>query len=139
MSDVVHELIGDVDVITETLIVDGRTLKVLGINQGVLWFTFGGMCDQSLGAADYLALAVRYHTLLLSNIPVMTLEQRNEAKRFATLIDILCEHNVKCVCNAAAVPKALYPSGNVALEFTRTASRPSKMYTAQYLTRTQVA
>ena len=73
MSDVVHELIGDVDVIAATLIVDGRTLKVLGINQGVLWFTFGGMCDQSLGAADYLALAVRYHTLLLSNIPVMTL------------------------------------------------------------------
>ena len=60
MSDVVHELIGDVDVITETLIVDGRTLKVLGINQGVLWFTFGGMCYQSLGAADYLALTPYY-------------------------------------------------------------------------------
>jgi len=114
-------------------------LKFLGLIRVCFGLLSEGCAISRWGPQDYLALAVRYHTLLLSNIPVMTLEQRNEAKRFATLIDILYEHNVKFVCNAAAVPKALYPSGNVALEFTRTASRLRKMYTAQYLTRTQVA
>ncbi len=58
---------------------------------------------------------------------IVVQHSRNDAKRFATLIDILYEHNVKFVCNAVAVSKALYPSGNFALEFTRTVSRLSEM------------
>ena len=73
------------------------------------------------------------------HIPVMTLEQRDKAKRFAILIDILYEHNVKLVCGAAANPKALCPSGNDAFEFNRTVSRLSEMQTATYLSRSHTA
>ena len=65
----------------------------------------------------------------------MTPEHRNEARRFATLIDILYENNVKLVCNAAALPELLYPSGHGATEFKRTASRLNEMQTARYLSR----
>ena len=113
--------------------VDGRVLNAPRVNQGVVWFTFQELCEKPLGAADYLSLVSRYHTVLLSGIPVMAPEQRNEAKRFATLIDILYEHKVKLVCNAATAPEGLYPAGNGAREFARTVSRLNEMQTAQYL------
>ena len=133
MKDIFHDLVGKVDAISEALLVDGRVLNVPRVNQGVVWFTFRELCEQSLGAADYLALVSRYHTVLLSDIPVMAPEQRNEAKRFATLVDVLYEHKVKLVCNAATVPEGLYPTGNGAREFARTVSRLNEMQTAQYL------
>ena len=139
MQAIFHGLVGNVDIISETLLVDGRSLKIPRVNQGLVWFTFEELCGRSLGAADYLEIAARYHTLLLSDIPVMTLEQRNKARRFAILIDILYEHNVKLVCSAAADPKALCPPGNDAFEFNRTVSRLSEMQTATYLSRSHTA
>ena len=139
MQDIFHDLVGNVDIVSETLVVDGRLLKIPRVNQGLVWFTFEELCGRSLGAADYLEIAGRYHTLLLSDIPVMTLEQRDKAKRFAILIDILYEHNVKLVCSAAANPKALCPPGNDAFEFNRTVSRLSEMQTETYLSRSHTA
>ena len=139
MQDIFHGLVGNVDIVSETLIVDGRSLKIPRVNQGLVWFTFEELCGRSLGAADYLEIAGRYHTLLLSDIPVMTVEQRDKAKRFAILIDILYEHNVKLVCSAAGEPKALCPPGNDAYEFNRTVSRLSEMQTATYLSRPHTA
>ena len=139
MQDIFHGLVGNVDIVSETLIVDGRSLKIPRVNQGLVWFTFEELCGRSLGAADYLEIAARYHTLLLSDIPVMTLEQRDKATRFAILIDILYEHNVKLVCSAAADPKALCPFGNDAFEFNRTVSRLSEMQTVSYLSRPHTA
>ena len=133
MKDVFHDLVGNVDAISEAVLVDGRVLNVPRVNQGVVWFTFRELCEESLGAADYLALVSRYHTVLLSDIPMMAPEQRNEAKRFATLIDVLYEHKVKLVCNAATAPEGLYPAGKGAREFARTVSRLNEMQTAQYL------
>ena len=139
MQDIFHDLVGNVDVVAETLLVDGRLLKIPRVNQGIAWLTFEELCGRSLGAADYLEIAARYHTLLLSDIPVMTVEQRDKAKRFAILIDILYEHNVKLVCSAAADPKALCPPGNDAYEFNRTVSRLSEMQTTTYLSRPHTA
>ena len=133
MKNMFHNLVGNVDAISESIMVDGRVLNIPRVNQGVAWFTFSELCEQSLGAADYLALVSRYHTVLLSDIPVMAPEQRNEAKRFATLIDVLYEHKVKLVCSAATVPEELYPAGNGVREFARTVSRLNEMQTAQYL------
>ena len=133
MKEIFRDLVGNVDAISEALLVDGRILNVPRVNQGVVWFTFRELCEQTLGAADYLALVARYHTVLLSDIPVMAPAQRNEAKRFATLIDVLYEHKVKLVCNAATVPERLYPTGTGARQFARTVSRLNEMQTAQYL------
>src|SRR3546814_14231062 len=77
------------------------------------------LCEQPLGPGDYLAIAGLYHTLVLSGVPVLSADKRNEARRFMTLIDALYEHRVTLVVSAAAPPERLYPAGDGALAFQR--------------------
>ena len=113
--------------------VQGRILRIDKHYSGVAWLTFDELCNRPLGATDYIELARLCHTLLLQNIPQMSLEDRNEAKRFVTLIDELYEHKVKLIATAASEPIALYPSGDGSFEFQRTASRLFEMQSASYL------
>ncbi|MSO69606.1 MAG: cell division protein ZapE [Alphaproteobacteria bacterium] len=113
--------------------VQGRTLKILRAAKGVAWLSFAELCEQPLGPADYLALANSFHTLVLSGIPRLGKEKRNEAKRFVTLIDILYEHKVHLVCAADAPPSELYQAGDGAFEFERTVSRLTEMQSEDYL------
>jgi cell division protein ZapE len=73
----------------ETLAVGSRRLVVPRAARGVAWFDFAALCEQALGAADYLALTERYHTVLLSGVPQLTPDRRNQARRFITLVDAL--------------------------------------------------
>jgi cell division protein ZapE len=111
----------------------GRTLHVPKSLKGVAVFSFRRLCGEARGAADYLAIARRYHTVILVGIPVMGPEKRNEAARFVTLIDELCEHKVKLLAAADAAPEGLYPAGDGAFEFQRTVSRLVEMRSADYL------
>ena len=111
----------------------GRTLHVPKSLKGVAVFSFKRLCGEARGAADYLAVARRYHTVILVGIPVMGPENRNEAARFVTLIDELYEHKVKLLAAADAEPSALYPKGDGAFEFERTVSRLIEMQSADYL------
>lgn len=111
----------------------GRTLHVPKSLKGVAVFSFKRLCGEARGAADYLAIARRFHTVIIVGIPVMGREMRNEAARFVTLIDALYEHRVKLLAAADAEPVALYPSGDGRFEFDRTASRLEEMQSADYL------
>jgi len=111
----------------------GRTLHVPKSLKGVSVFSFKRLCGEARGAADYLALARRYHTVILVGIPVMGREKRNEAARFVTLIDALYEHRVKLLAAADAPPAGLYPSGDGRFEFERTVSRLEEMQSEAYL------
>ena len=117
----------------EQITVKGRVVPVPRAAEGVAWFAFADLCDRALGAGDYLAIARRYHTVVLEGIPAMGGERRDQAKRFVTLIDALYERKVNLVCSAAARPHDLYPAGDVSFEFQRTASRLEEMQTADYL------
>ncbi|HEX3677820.1 MAG TPA: cell division protein ZapE [Sphingomicrobium sp.] len=110
-----------------------RTLHVPKSLKGVAVFSFKRLCGEARGAADYLAIARRYHTVILVGIPVMGPEMRNEAARFVTLIDALYEHKVKLLVSADAEPEGLYPSGDGGFEFQRTVSRLEEMRSAEYL------
>jgi cell division protein ZapE len=111
----------------------GRTLHVPKSLKGVAVFSFKRLCGEARGAADYLAVARRYHSVILVGIPVMGPEKRNEAARFVTLIDELYEHKVKLLAAADAEPAALYPAGDGTFEFQRTVSRLIEMQSADYL------
>ncbi|MAC89973.1 cell division protein ZapE [Maricaulis sp.] len=113
--------------------VDGRALQVDREAAGVARFTFSELCARPLGAADYLAIAERFHTVLLEYVPKLSPDKRNEAKRFVTLIDALYEARAKLVMSADAQPVDLYPAGDGAFEFERTASRLMEMRTHEYL------
>jgi cell division protein ZapE len=111
----------------------GRTLHVSKSLKGVAVFSFRRLCGEPRGAADYLAIARRYHTVIVVGIPVMTVDMRNEAARFVSLIDALYEHKVKLLASADAEPQGLYPAGDGSFEFQRTVSRLEEMRSAEYL------
>ncbi len=118
-----------------SLTVLGRTLVVPQAARGVARFEFGELCDRPLAAADYLALAQEFHTVLIDHIPVMTDNMHNVARRFTLLIDTLYDEGVKLICSADAVPIDLYPSGIASEAFRRTASRLAEMQSEDYLRR----
>lgn len=111
----------------------GRTLHVPKALKGVGVFSFKRLCGENRGAADYLAIARAFHTVILVGIPKMSPENRNEAIRFTKLIDALYENRVKLFTTAAAAPEGLYVSGDGAFEFERTVSRLNEMQSEDYL------
>ena len=111
----------------------GRTLHVPKSLKGVAVFSFKRLCGEARGATDYLAIARRYHTVIMVGIPVMNRDMRNEAARFVTLIDALYEHKVKLLASADAEPAGLYAKGDGSFEFQRTVSRLEEMRSADYL------
>ena len=120
---------------TDSVTVKGREVPIPKHAHGVARFTFADLCERPLGAEDYLALAQRFHTLMIDNIPVMPIEKRNEAKRFITLIDTLYDSRTKLIASAEAEPSALYTAatGNEAFAFDRTVSRLIDMRSDDYL------
>jgi len=111
----------------------GRTLHVPKSLKGVAVFSFKRLCQEARGAADYLAIARRFHTVILVGIPRLGPENRNEAARFVTLIDALYEHKVKLLAAADAEPQHLYEAGDGRFEFDRTVSRLMEMRSDAYL------
>jgi cell division protein ZapE len=109
----------------EILTVLGRRLDVPRAARGAARFSFDALCRQPLAAADYLALARRYHVLMIENIPLFGSQTLNEARRFTVLIDMLYDEGVKLVCSAAAPLDRLYDGDRDA--FRRTASRLAEM------------
>jgi len=110
-----------------------RAVKVPRQACGAAFFTFQDLCGQPLGAVDYLAIAEAFDSVVLADIPLLTPELRNEARRFNTLIDTFYEAKVHVVISAAAEPQALYPEGDGSFEFQRTVSRLMEMQSADYL------
>jgi cell division protein ZapE len=113
--------------------VSGRDLRVERQAAGVARFSFEELCARPLGAADFLEIAERFHTVILENIPRLSPAKREEAARFRTLIDALYEAKVKLVASAEAPPQDLYPAGDQSFEFERTASRLMEMRSEAYL------
>ncbi|NML93686.1 cell division protein ZapE [Novosphingobium olei] len=116
----------------------GRTMHVPKSLKGVAVFSFKRLCTEARGAADYLAIARKYHTVIVVAIPRLGAELRNETMRFITLIDALYEHKVKLIATAAADPVNLYDSRGKGddegrFAFDRTVSRLMEMQSQEYL------
>jgi cell division protein ZapE len=113
----------------------GRAVFVPQAAGNVARFSFHDLCEQPLGAVDYLALAERFHTVLIDRVPSLGPEQRNEARRFVWLVDALYDMRVKLLASAEAEPDELYRGrdGIEAFEFARTASRLFEMRSRDYL------
>jgi cell division protein ZapE len=121
------------------LTVEGRTLVARRRAGSAVWFDFATLCDGPRSQRDYLELAQRFAVLFLSDIPVMTAQQSDLARRFTWLIDILYDNGVKLVASAAAPAEALYLAGANVQEFPRTVSRLTEMRTHDYMARSHNA
>jgi cell division protein ZapE len=127
------DLTDDAECRHEAVVVLSRTVEVPCAAKGVARFGFSALCAQPLGASDYLALAARYHTLIIEQVPELGPALYNEARRFITLVDTLYESKTKLIMAAAAPPDRLYPDGTGVFEFKRTVSRLMEMQSADYL------
>lgn len=111
----------------------GRPVHARMEAPGVVWFDFQDICGGPRSQNDYLEIAREYHTVLVSNLPVMTRNQSNEARRFTWLVDVLYDTRTKLIVSAAAEAPMLYREGPNAQEFPRTVSRLIEMRTVEYL------
>jgi len=133
MQDAWARLTGAAQTVAQEIRVGSRVWTAPQTAAGCARLGFAALCDTALGAADYLELTRRFHTLLVDDIPRLTPDRRDAARRFVTLIDTLYEARTKLIASAAAEPAALYPEGDGAFEFERTVSRLMEMRSVDYL------
>ncbi|MDO9421227.1 MAG: cell division protein ZapE [Herminiimonas sp.] len=113
--------------------VEGRQLKALRRAGGVIWFDFATLCGGPRSQNDYLEIASRFHTVVLSDMPAMSVGMGSEARRFIWLIDVLYDHKVKLLISAAVEMDKLYTDGALLMEFQRTVSRLIEMQSIEYM------
>ena len=110
-----------------------RPVQTRMLADEIAWFDFNALCDAPRAAPDYIELAREYHTILLSNVPVMDESLDDKARRFIYLIDELYDRSVKLIISADAPPEKLYTGDMLAFAFNRTSSRLIEMRSAEYL------
>jgi cell division protein ZapE len=115
------------------------TVEVLGrheafarVSGALLRASFGDLCGRALGPEDYLAIAARFHTVFLEDVPRLGSNRPSAARRLAILIDTLYEARGRLVVLAACEPADLYPAGDLAFEFQRAVSRLEEMRSADW-------
>ena len=113
--------------------IEHREIPVRRRAGSVVWFDFMVLCGGPRSHNDYLEIASRFHTVLLSDVPRMPPRMSSEARRFTWLVDVLYDRRVKLVMSAADEPEKLYLEGPLSHEFPRTASRLREMQTAEFL------
>ncbi len=133
MASAFAELTSGAKPVPLSLTIMGHNVTLSKTHGDIAWCSFADLCEKPLGAADYIEIAREFGTLLLEGIPQLSRENRNEAKRFVTLIDELYEHKVKLIATAAAAPAELYIAGDGSFEFARTISRLMEMQSEKYL------
>lgn len=122
----------------------GRKLGVPRAATGsqVAWFNFKDLCDRPLGAADYLAVAAAFHTVFIADVPKLTLQERDQVRRFIVLIDALYDHQTKVICTADLDPIPLFEFSDAErrdgtfdeiFAWDRTVSRLTEMQSTKYL------
>jgi cell division protein ZapE len=113
--------------------IEHRELRAWRRAGGVVWFDFRTLCGGPRSQNDYLEIASRFHTVLLSGVPQMPPRLASEARRFTWLVDVLYDRRVKLIISAEVPPEQLYTEGPLAHEFPRTVSRLHEMQSAEYL------
>ncbi|MBL8346737.1 MAG: AFG1 family ATPase [Rubrivivax sp.] len=113
--------------------IEHREIKSIRRAGGVVWFDFKTLCGGPRSQNDYLELAARFHTVLLSGVPQMSPRLASEARRFTWLVDVLYDRRAKLIVSAEVPPEELYTEGPLAHEFPRTVSRLAEMQSTQFL------
>jgi cell division protein ZapE len=129
--------LADVEEEGQPLEIEGRAIPYRRRAGGLVWFDFAALCETPRSAADYVELARRFHTVLLSGIPRLSARNADAARRFTWMVDVFYDVRVKLVVSAEAPPEEIFVDAGEAriagLEFSRTVSRLHEMQSAQYL------
>lgn len=127
------ESLSDTAPLDPVITVAKRQLKAIALSGSVAWFDFATLCGGPRSQIDYLELAGRFHTVILSDVPCMGPRHASEARRFTWLVDVFYDHRIKLIISAECEPDQLYTHGALAHEFVRTVSRIMEMQSPEYL------
>ena len=116
-----------------SLEVDERIIVARHQSGGIVWFEFAELCGGPRSKSDYIELASRFHTVLLSGVPAFGESTVAEARRFLWLVDELYNRQVKLILSAAVPLDRLAPAGLFDGEFERALSRLAEMQSHAYL------
>ena len=117
----------------QVLTIHKRPVRTRMLADEIAWFEFDALCDAPRAAPDYIQLARDYHTIILSDVPVMDESTDDKARRFVYLIDELYDRRVKLIISADAAPEKLYTGTMLRFAFNRTSSRLIEMRSEAYL------
>jgi len=123
----------DVEEERQPLDVEGRQIPYRKRAGGLVWFDFQALCGGPRSYTDYVDLARRFHTVMLSGVPKLSAKQSDAARRFTWLVDVFYDDRVKLIVSAAAAPEEIFTEGEQSAEFQRTVSRLHEMQSAEYL------
>jgi len=129
----VFETLKDVEEEDHPLDVEGRRIPYRKRAGSLVWFDFKALCGGPRSYADYVDLARRFHTVLLSGVPRMSPRNADAARRFTWLLDVFYDERVKLFASAEARPEELFVEGENSAEFARTVSRLHEMQSPEYL------
>lgn len=113
--------------------IEAREIKALRHAGGIVWFDFATLCGGPRSQNDYLEIASRFHTVILSGIPQLSAAMSSEARRFTWVIDVFYDRKVKLLMSSEVRPEELYTEGILAQEFHRTVSRIIEMQSKEYM------
>ena len=122
-----------------TLEINHRPMQTLAVENQTLAVSFTTLCVDARSQHDYIALSRLFHTVLLSDVPVMTPLMESEARRFIALVDEFYERHVKLVVSAASPLYEIYQGERLKFEFQRCLSRLQEMQSEEYLKREHLA
>jgi cell division protein ZapE len=120
---------------TSSIEIEGRPIPIVRESSNIVWFDFEAICEGPRSQNDYIEIARNYQSVIVANVPQLTPQRENAARRFIALVDELYDHNVNLILSAAAPPNDLYHGDRLTFEFQRTVSRLIEMQTEEYLAR----
>ncbi len=127
LKDCFKQLINDHQTSHNDWVINDRKLAVINSSNRILWADFEALCQQARHASDYIEIARKVDTLIIQGIPNMAANEDNAARRFITLIDVMYEHDVKIIAQAAGHYKTIYRGQKMTFEFERAASRLAEL------------
>ncbi len=133
MAGLLEQLAAGRPPITDAIAVHGREIEIRGRTVDAAWFDFAALCDGPRSAADYILLANRFSTIMISDVPVLDDTRNDSARRFIALVDELYDRRVNLLLCAHAAVDALYVGQKLKFEFERTRSRLIEMQSRDYL------
>ena len=106
-----------------TLNVKGRDFKIENFYEGIARFDFNDLCDQHLGAEDYLAIIKNCKFIVIDQIPQFTDTNSNQQQRFITLLDVIYDKSIPIAVTANQNLDQFTSSRLLEKPFKRTISR----------------
>lgn len=100
-----------------------------------VWFSFDVICNLPRSQLDYLELAERFDTVVVSGIPQLTNNQTVHAILLIHFVDVMYDRGVRLILSAAVPLDDLYKEGEMSTAFKRTKSRLEEMQSVDYLNR----